>query len=86
MNLPLILNYGLISLYRVSQADGTRGISAPPEFNFGSVYQISSYGVQYVQVGDKVLYNGRDVKCLLAFHGKQYPIIEEAKLVTIGIM
>ena len=84
MQTPIILNYGLIAVYGITQVDSINNINAPQDFNFGTVYQISPYEVVRVHVGSKVMFNGTKAECTLAVHGRQMTIINEAYLVTIG--
>jgi hypothetical protein len=82
--LPLQLNYGLLMLYNIhGQRSVSHGFVAPKGFNWGTIYQISPYGIpQWRTVGQKVLFSGGDEVCVLAFHGTQYPIVPEVRLVT----
>ena len=80
-----ILNYGYIAVYGATTTNVFGGITLPTNFNFGTVYQVSPFEVERVHVGSRVLFNGEDAKCILAVSNNRYTIIEEAKLVTIGI-
>ena len=61
-------------------------IQAPTNFNWGTVYQISPYGItRGASVGQSVLYNGKEITCSLAFSGRKFDIFEEAKIVTTEI-
>lgn len=81
--IPIELNEGLVALYKIKQQSSINNIAAPNEFNWATIYQISWYGIDHVAVGQSVLYKGTEVVCKLAFAHESYPIIEEAKLVTI---
>ncbi len=83
--LPLQLEYGLIALYQISdRRSSIHNIKAPQNFNWGTIYQISPYGIPYYRsVGQSVLFDGRNIICTLAYSHAQYPILEAAKLVTI---
>lgn len=84
--LPLQLNYGIVMLYHIRGQSSVGGFSAPIGFNWGTIYQISPYGIpNYRSVGQEALYSGKEVICQLAFHDTNYPMIEEAKLVTIEL-
>lgn len=83
MYLPLQLNYGIIAIYKVRNRSSINNIAAPSGFNWGTVYQISPYGIpDYRSVGQSVLYKGEDTICQLAYARTLYPLIEEARLVT----
>jgi hypothetical protein len=71
-------------LYNIqAQRSISHGFVAPQGFNWGNIYQISPYGIPiWRNVGQEVLFAGKDVVCQLAFKGTAYPIIEEARLVT----
>lgn len=84
--LPLQLNYGLVMLYNISQRSEINNFRTPDGFNWANIYMMSPYGIpSYRSVGQSCLFNGRDIVCQLAIHRTQYPIVEEAKLVTIEI-
>ncbi len=85
--LPLQLNYGLIALYNIGNRDSSiNHIEAPKNFNWGTIYQISPYGIpSYRAVGQSVLFGGEDVICTLTYATVGYPIMEQAKLVTIEL-
>ncbi len=85
--LPIQLNYGLIAIYHISAVESSiNHIQAPKNFNWGSIYQISPYGIpSYRSVGQSVLFGGEDVICTLTYATVGYPIIEQAKLVTIEL-
>jgi hypothetical protein len=85
MNFPVLLNYGLVSIYHIRQVGSVHNITGDGgTLNFGSIYSISPYGINYVNVGVPVSFKGDEAKCRLLFHKTEYAIIEEAKLVTIG--
>lgn len=84
--LPLQLNYGEVMLYNIQQRSEINRFRAPDGFNWANIYMMSPYGIpSYRNVGQSCLYKGTDAICQLAVRGTQYPIIEEAKLVTIEI-
>lgn len=84
--LPLQLQYGEVMMYHIRGQRSTGGFTAPMGFNWGTIYQISPYGIpSYRSVGQEALYKGTDAICQLAFHGTQYPIVQEAQLVTLDI-
>ena len=72
--LPLQLNYGLIAMYNVSaRKSSIRNIKAPDGFNWGTIYQISPYGIpSYRTVGQSCLFSGKDIVCTLVFAHKGY--------------
>ncbi len=86
--LPLQLSYGLIAIYNIqnSKYSSINHIQAPTNFNWGTIYQISPYGIpSYRAVGQSVLFGGEDVICTLTYANTQYPIMEQCKLVTIEL-
>ncbi len=84
--LPLQLSYGLILIYNVLPNSSINHIKAPPNFNWGTIYQISPYGIpDYRSVGQSGLFEGKNIICTLAVSHHNYPMIEVAKLVTIEL-
>ncbi len=85
--LPLQLNYGLIALYNIGdRGSSIHNIQPPQNFNWATIYQISPYGIpSYRTVGQSVLFGGEDVICTLTYATVGYPIMEQAKLVTIEL-
>lgn len=82
---PLTLQYGIVSVYKLSNRSTFHNIKAPNNFNWGTVYQISNYQINMAQLGDCWLFNGSNVICRLAVQSVSYFFIEEAKLVTKDI-
>ena len=82
MYIPIALNEGLVMLYNIQPRSSINNIKAPDGFNWGSIYQISPLGIYNAMVGQSVLFSGRDIVCRLAVSSVQYPVIEEAKIVT----
>ena len=87
MQESVTLAYGLIMLYNIRQRSPYNRIKAPEGFNWGSVYDISTFGGGSATYNDWVLYKGDQQICILAFGGRnnQYPIIEQARIVTTEI-
>ncbi len=84
--LPLTLNTGEVMLYKIRQHSLVNNYPAPANCNWGSIYQISPFGIYNAIVGQSVLYRGEDVICTLALGNTPFPIVEEAKLVTTEIV
>lgn len=85
MTYPLTLAYGEISVYRV-RGTGTvspiHSIPTPANFNWGTVYQISDYGIVYTSLGQWVLFNGASVVCKLAIGDQSYQLLPEVRVVA----
>lgn len=82
MGLPIQLSYGLISIYHVRQRSLVYNFPSPPDCNWGSIYQISPYGITYSSVGQQVLFKGTDAVCRLAIRNKVYPVIHETSVIA----
>ncbi len=83
--LPVQLSYGEVCIYKVHRRSSIHNIKTPMQppkaFNWGTIYQISPYGIPaYVNVGQSVLYDGRAQVCILAYAGHNYPIIPYCKI------
>jgi hypothetical protein len=82
----LVLAYGSLSVYQIRNRGRINNIQAPPNFNWGTVYQIAPYGItRGTAVGQSVLYNGKETTCTLAFSGRTFDIFQEARIVTTEI-
>lgn len=81
MALPAYLPYGFVSIYGVGTPVGTLGMTPPPGYLFGVIYQIAQHEIEWATVGNNVLFNNSDVVCRLAYANSPYTLIEEAKLV-----
>jgi len=82
MGLPIQLSYGLISIYHVRPRSLVYNFPAPIDCNWGSVYQISPFGITYSVVGQQVLFKGTDAVCTLAIRNKSYPVIHESSIIA----
>ena len=86
MQNAVTLAYGLVMLYNIRNRSPYNNIQAPPDFNWGSIYDISPFGGGSATYNQWVLYNGKDAICQLAFGRRhQYPIIEQVRIVTTEI-
>jgi hypothetical protein len=82
MSLPVILPYGVISIYQIYGQVGNTGIIAQQPFNFGAIDQISPYGIQHAVVGQTVLFNGEQSLCRLAYANKNYTLLNESSILS----
>lgn len=80
MLLPVYLPQGWASLYGFGTVVSKSGIIPnSASFRFATIYGLGDCNTG-AQVGDSVMFNMKDVKCVLAFGSGNYTMIEQSKL------
>lgn len=78
--LPFYIPQGWASLYGLGTAAGITGwLPTNTKFKYAVIYGLGDCNTG-AQIGDSVLFNTDDVKCVLAFGSANYTMIESAKL------
>lgn len=80
MSLPVYIPQGWVSLYGLGTTAGKSGvIPSNAKFKFATIYGLGDCNTG-AQIGDSVMFNLDDVKCILALGSAKYTMIEQARL------
>lgn len=83
MSLPIFLPYGVVSIYGVGSLTGINNIVQPIGYLWGTIDQVSQYGIAWSIPGTSVLFPDSEVVCRLAYppDNTSYTLIQETNLI-----
>ncbi len=83
MSLPVVLPYGIVSIYGVGFATYTNGVIQPDGMLYGKVDAVSPNAIFNAVVGEYSYFKEEDVNCRLAYtpDNTSYTLVPDDKLV-----